>query len=363
MSKTVFIFAGEKSGDIQGACLLKLFKQLPVNFYGVGGPAMRELGFLCFQKMESFQVMGFSSVLKALPRLLWHFFCIKKEILKKNPDVVFFIDSPDFSLNMAKSLRKSGYAGKLVQYVCPSIWAWKSHRKETLNHYFDLLLTLFEFESYLFADSPLTVRWCGHPLSTLPPAPERDKNILALFPGSRKAEILLNLPLQLKVASQIEKEYGLKPVISAAHAGLLPLIKFLNQNTYPIIQSTPPYALMDEAKAAIATSGTVTLELGIKGVPTVVTYGVKPFDAWLAIHIFKLNLPYYCIVNIINKKSVFKELIGPQFNEKTLYQAVKKLIEDPSELDRVKEACLEFKKRIYNPQSEDTLLSSLKSLL
>jgi len=361
IKKNLFIFAGEKSGDAQGAKLLSYLQKLPLTIFGVGGPAMREAGLSCILNMEAFQIMGFLSVLKNLPKIVSQFFFLKKTILKTNPNLIFFIDYPGLSLALSKSLRKSGYKGKIVQFVCPSIWAYKKNRKKTLINHFDLILTLFEFEQKLFDGTTLKAIWTGHPLANLSYAPLKKEKLLAIFPGSRKSEITLNLPIQLKAAREIKRLYGHEIVISCASPDLIPLIQKYNQGLFPLQENA--HHLMDQAEIAIATSGTVTLELALKKVPTVVTYGIKPFDEWLAKNIFKINLPFYCIVNIILEKMTFKELIGAIFSEDTLLEALKNLITNQDQIKATQSDCGEFKNKIYLHSQETVILESIKSLL
>ena len=361
LKNTFFIFAGEKSGDAQGAKLLLYLQKLPLNFIGVGGPAMRKAGLSCILNMEEFQVMGFLAILKGLPKIIKQFFFLKRQILKINPAIVLFIDYPGLSLALSKSLRKSGYQGKIVQFVCPSIWAYKKNRKQKLIQYYDLILTLFEFEQKLFDGSPLKAVWAGHPLADLPNSPPKENPILAIFPGSRRSEITLNLPFQLKAAREIKRLYGYEIFISCASLDLLPLIQQYNLDSYQVLSDA--HHLMDKATVACATSGTVTLELALKKIPTVVTYGIKPFDEWLARNIFKIDLPFYCIVNIILEKMTFKELIGAIFTDQALLKALENIITNQEEMTRVQSECIHFKEKIYLPSQETVILDSIKSLL
>ena len=164
LQQQICIIAGEASGDLYGAKLIQeLTKHDPaLQFFGVGGKCMTSLSFESVLPIERFQVMGFSDVLRSLPRIVSNFFTMKKTILSRNPHTVIFIDQPDFSLRLAKTLRKKGFQGKIVQFVAPTVWAYKKNRVKTLEKYFDLLLTLFPFEKEYFAQSSLKTIWVGH---------------------------------------------------------------------------------------------------------------------------------------------------------------------------------------------------------
>ena len=189
-----FFIAGEHSGDLHGAHLLQaLHKEQPDAFYaGVGGPLMRAEQFHCFLPMEDFQIFGFTGIVRHLPRVVNQFRQIRDHILGHDYDVVIFVDYPGFNLRMAQALRKRGYKGKLVQYICPSVWAWGKGRIDGMVKTLDLLIAFFPFEPALFAHTKLPVVFCGHPL-TEAVAPARaaptEPPMIAIFPGSRRREI------------------------------------------------------------------------------------------------------------------------------------------------------------------------------
>lgn len=329
---SLFIFAGELSGDLHGGNLLRAMKigcKETFKVSGVAGPELRNQGVTGPLQMEDFMVMGFSDVLKSLPRILWQFRQVRNHILETNPDVAVFIDSPSFSLPMAKSLRKAGYKGKIVQYISPTVWAWGKKRIQKIADSFDLLLTVYPFEAQCFVDTSLRVEYVGNPLREaiknyqynsdwktlfgIEPA----KKILALFPGSRKGEISRNLSSQLEAAKMLCKLYPETLLaISCAHENSHEIIQQIveesglkiNKEVF-FIPKAYSYDLMRDCHSAIAKSGTVTLELALHECPTVVTYKLSKLNKWVAQYVLKVNLPHYCIVNILKQACVFPELI------------------------------------------------------
>lgn len=216
MSPDLFIFAGEQSGDLHGEKLLLALREKRPDLIvsGVGGPRMRAVGIDCILPMEEFQVMGFIDVFRSLPKLLRQFHFVARSILKLNPKAVVTIDYPGFNLRMARHLRKKGYKGKLIHFICPSVWAWGKKRIPLMANNLDLLLSILPFEKQLFKETLLQVVFVGHPLVerlkhypykelSLP----REKKILALFPGSRRKEIERNLPLQIQVCKALMQEH------------------------------------------------------------------------------------------------------------------------------------------------------------
>ena len=342
MSCDIFVFAGEKSGDLHGEKLLQalLSKNPQLKIAGVGGPKMRSQGIECVLPTEEFQVMGFIDVFAALPKLIRQFYFVAREIQRLKPKAVVTIDYPGFNLRMVKHLRKKGYKGKSIHFICPSVWAWGKKRIPLMAAHLDLLLSILPFEKKLFASTPLQVAYVGHPLVhrlasypyKTPPFPT-DKKIVALFPGSRKKEIERNLPLLLDVCRELQKKQNLRIALSVSEERYRPLIlEILNQkngNDIDLVPADYSYELMKAAHMAIAKSGTVTLELAMHRVPTVVIYAVSALDKIIAYDILRIRLPFYCIVNIIAQKEVFRELIGPHFTFDNLKAAAEELLDEP----------------------------------
>lgn len=328
------LVAGEPSADLHGAKLIEeLLKMDPkLQIAAVAGPHMRKLPIQTIFPMENLQVMGFIDVLMALPRIVRQFFTLRNAILKLQPKAVVSIDYPGFNLRLARSLRKKGFGGKLIHYICPTVWAWGKKRIPLMEQNLDLLLTLFPFEKKCFLNERLLVKHVGHPLAhAIAKHNTKRKKILAIFPGSRSHEIERNLPLQLSVAEKIQKEDpSIEIAISISSLDKKNQIQALAQHfSCTFIPPENHYELMKTAHLALATSGTVTLELALHETPTVVNYAIRPLDLFLAQKIFRIHLPFYCIVNIIGAKEIFPEFFGPHLTEEALYQAAKKLWKNP----------------------------------
>jgi len=341
--KNLFIFAGEPSGDLHGSHLARSLQKLQPDLCleGVPGPQMRFQGVTEILRMEDFEVMGLSDVILALPRLYRHFHKICSHILATKPEGVILIDYPGFNLRLAKSLRKKGYAGKIIQYISPTVWAHGKHRIDSMAKTLDLLLTIYPFESKCYSHTGLKVDYVGNPLCeyikqyqyaedwrSKTGIPEKNR-LIALFPGSRKGEIERNLPFMLEAAETIlqnnpEMGFG----ISCANLHVKDYLK-----RHPFTDSSRlreaifyvpkeyTYELMRDSHSAIAKSGTVTLELALHQRPTVVVYKLTTLNRLYAKHILKLKLPYYCIVNILAESMVFPELIECGLNTPNLVSA------------------------------------------
>ena len=348
-----FIFAGEPSGDLHGEALLKNLYRLKKNakIFSVAGPKMRSTNVESILPMEEFSVMGFVDVFLALPKIRRNFYYLARQILEKNPKTVVFIDYPGFALRQERYLKKKGFKGKIAHYICPSVWAHGKRRIPLMEKNLDLLLTIFPFEKKYFSPS-LPVEYVGHPLVTriknhtltsleFP----KEKKIISLFPGSRKKEISLNFPTQLKaLKALLEINPDLIGAISLSSDKFLPLLKnYITKEALStkvhFVAAENTYDLMASSFLALAKSGTVTLELALYKVPTVVTYGIKPLDLFIAKDLLRIRLPFYCIVNIIAEKEIFKELIGPYVTEENLIKEAKRLFLDEAYREEKKALC------------------------
>lgn len=329
--KHFFVFAGEASGDLHGSYLVRALKErFPASsFEGVPGPRMRQEDVHALLTMEDFEVMGFTDVIASLPSLIKKFYRVRNAILSNNYDAVILIDYPGFNLRLAKSLRKKGYKGKIIQYICPTVWAHGRSRIQHMASTLDLLLTIYPFEQACFEATALPIAYIGNPLQEYVQhinanhqwrksvGLESSERFVALFPGSREGEIIRNLPSQLEAADSLKQTHsGLRFAISCAHPKTRALVSTALQATSLDIQKdivfVPKeytYDMMGECHTALAKSGTVTLELALRQKPTVVTYRLTALNKFIARYILRVNLPHYCIVNILGKKAVYPEFI------------------------------------------------------
>jgi lipid-A-disaccharide synthase len=338
MGCDLFLIAGEKSADLHGEKLLEALKKInpALHIAGVAGPKMRAQGMQCVLPMEEFQVMGFVDVFFALPKLIRHFYFIAREIKRLQPKVVLTIDYPGLNLRLHKHLKKKGFQGKQCHYICPSVWAWGKKRIPLMADTLNLLLAILPFEKELFKNTSLPVAYVGHPLVTRlhsytyqPLSFPEGKKIVALFPGSRKKELERNLPLILRVCQDLAHP-DLHFALSLSEERFRPLVEEIIAkhplSNLTLIPGTHSYELMKAAHIAIAKSGTVTLELALHRVPTVVIYAVSRLDLFIALQLLGIYLPFYCLVNIIAQKTIFTELIGPNCTYHKLFESVQALL-------------------------------------
>lgn len=336
----IFMLAGEHSGDQHGADVLSsLYSQNPhLRIEAIAGPKMRQRGVKSYLNMEEFGMIGLASVLWNLPKLINQYRKVHRHILKTHPKSIVLIDYPGFNLRLAQKLRKEGYGGKIIYFISPKVWAWGQGRIKKMEKSLDLLLCIFPFEKDLFASTQLPVKYVGNPSVEQfsrhhydsswkeEVGLESHQHIVGVFPGSRQSEIKQNLPPILCAAESFKKKHPeCSFVLSVADSKMGALILQLSKATSLRLnkdlfftQRKDTEHLMHACHTAIATSGTVTLELALHAKPTIVVYHVTGLNYFLAKYLMRVNLPYYCIVNILMKREVFPELIHRAFNSQNL---------------------------------------------
>lgn len=345
----IFVVCGEKSGDLLAAKVLKPLKD-KLSIQGCLGPELTKLGFEKLFAMEGLEVIGFWKALSSLFRVVTLFRTIKKAILQNNPKVVLLVDSVEFNLFLGRSLRKAGFTGKIVQLVCPTIWAWRKNRKKTLEKYFDLLLTIFPFEEKLFEGSQLKAKYIGHPIiddlvqvvHSKRLTHLNDKRVIAVFPGSRKREIEISLDIYLEALKNFSGYEIAIAVAGEKHIATIQKIADKSQVKVHLIPFEDRYELMQKAEVALSKLGTVNLELAFFEVPTVIAAPLPSLELFLLQFVFKIFLPHYSLVNLIASRRVMPEYIACYATLTNLRNELKNFLTNPI----AKQRCIEGAKEV-----------------
>ncbi len=326
----IVILAGETSGDILGETIARelLLRNPSLTICGVAGPAMRKAGVTPWFRTEAFHVMGIIDVVKKAPFLFYSLHSLLHHILRTHPSAVICIDQPSLSIALAKRLQSRGYTGKLIQVVAPTVWAYAPERVEKFARYFDLILPLYRFELDYFRNK-IDAVWVGHPAAELAiqqPSRQEKKTTLSLFPGSRPGEIRRNLPLQLQAAALITKLHPEITVAISVCSSMKNTIVRSARKTLgegcQFVDFADRFLLMGRSAAAIAKSGTVTLELALFNVPTVCCYQTGAITRWWASTILKLSPRHFALPNILIGREVVPECIIPPVTPHDVFQAI-----------------------------------------
>ena len=325
-----FLIVGEASGDSHAATLMEaLLKQdTSAKFAGLGGPLMRKQGLKCYQDYTKMAFMGVWAILCNLKQIKQNFQIAEQALLDEKPDVLILVDYPSFNLKIAEFARKHLPQIKIVYFIPPKVWAWKTKRIHKIAKLCDEVLGIFPFEPDFYATFGYKCRYIGNPTAEAIakwqaslPAIKREE-MIALLPGSRKNEIRNCLPKMLKAA----QDYPY-PVVIAAAPGLNDDFyqPYLAEN---ISLTRNTWQLLAKAKLAVVTSGTATLEAALLGCPQTAVYRIilSRWLGWLRPFIFKLK--QFTLVNIVAGKEVIYEAIGPKFSTNNIRHELKKLLTD-----------------------------------
>ncbi len=327
----IYLIAGEPSGDMLGGRLMHALKEMApeVNFAGIGGENMESAGLKSLFDISDLAVMGLAEVIPSIPKILHRIRETVADIATQKPDIVITIDSWSFSVRVHKALRKKGIKVIQMHYVAPQVWAWKKGRAKTMYKYIDHLLTLFPNEPAYFTPYRLPADCVGHPvvenpmLSATPGdfgAENRiasGKRMVLILPGSRHNEVSHLLPVFLESAKLLKMRfndlYFVLPTVKTVEKQVRKIVVANTGLSVKIVNTRQErYRALLTATAAMAASGTVSLELAIMKVPHLIAYRVAPLTAWLARHFLKIksvNLP-----NIILGESVVPELLQQDCN-------------------------------------------------
>lgn len=340
-----YIIAGEASGDLHGSNLIKALKQKDshAEFRFWGGDLMAAQGGIMVKHYKDLAFMGFLEVAKNLRTILNNIKFCKEDIRNHRPDILILVDYPGFNLRIAKFAKELGI--KVIYYISPQLWAWKEGRVEVIRKYVDEMMVILPFEEDFYKKHGVHSHFVGHPLldaiSDLKDIDIenfksenrlKEKEIIALLPGSRKQEVEKMLDIMLSVRPYF-KEYQF--VIAGAPS--LPkefYQKYTDENVHFVSNRT--YDLLRCSKAALVTSGTATLETALLNIPEVVCYRGSKISYAIAKRLVK-NISYISLVNLIMDREVVKELIQNDLNTKNLVEELRKIIDGEKRIGILKE--------------------------
>jgi len=349
----VFLVAGEESGDRLGAALMRALKakEPGIQFRGVGGFEMAAEGMPSLFRIDDLAIVGLATIPQRLPKILSRIRQTARAAVSEKPDVVVIIDAPDFTHRVARRIRKYAPDIPIVDYVSPSVWAWRPRRARVMRRYIDHVLALLPFEPEVhrkLGGPPCS--YVGHPLveqagDLRPDAEEAarrsaDPPVLLVLPGSRRGEIKrLIEPFRRTVELIAKKVWPLDIVIPAtAHLADVVTRETANWPIRPriVVKREDRHAAFRKARAALAKSGTVTLELAVSGVPMVTAYRVSGLEAAIARRL--IRVPSVILANLVLGENVVPEFIQQDCRPETLAAALAPLLSDSPERRRQTEA-------------------------
>jgi lipid-A-disaccharide synthase len=330
----VAIVAGEKSGDQLGGELIKSLKlDYPdCKFIGIGGDLMKGQGLQSLYDIERLAVMGIWEPFKRLPELLKLRSRLKSFLLNEKPDIFIGIDSPDFNLPLANFLKKETSI-PTVQYVSPSVWAWRKGRIKKIERSIDLMLCLFPFEGKAYEGSKVNHKYVGHPLAHRllmkqnSHQKESQKDLtIGLLPGSRKSEIIRMAPTMIAAAKDLQSIFkGVKFVMPLVKQEHLSLFEYSEDEIRNISFSfSNSQVVLKECDYALVTSGTATLEALLLGVPLLSVYKTN----WISFNLIKpfLRIKYIALPNLLADEEIIPELLQDHVTVSNIVNGLSDLI-------------------------------------
>ena len=347
-NKNLMIIAGEISGDLHGASLIKELKNLDqeINVYGIGGDKMKAAGMQLSYHINRMAFLGFVEVIRHLPFIKK----VQRELLNlvKNMkiDTVVLIDYPGFNLSIAKKLKRINV--KILYYISPQIWAWGSGRIRKIKKLVNKMLVVFPFEEKLYNNNNVNVEFVGHPLLEKLKhynfltkdklfekyGLDKKKEILLILPGSREQEVKHIFPEAIKAAVKLAKEFNLQ-VVTACSSNIDEKIftEITAEKEFKIIKNNT-YNLLKHSGFGIVKSGTSTLEAGLFQLPMVIVYKTSSLTYWIGRSLVKVDL--IGMPNIISGEKVVPELIQNQVSEEIVYKESKKILSDKNLYQAIK---------------------------
>jgi len=358
--KKIFILTGEPSGDKLASEVVKKIINFDkdINFLGVCGKHLKALGINSIFDQNDITYLAFSDIILNIFKIRKKINHTVNEIIKFQPDILFTVDSPDFSLRVSKKVKQINPNIKTLHYIAPKVWAWREGRVKKMKKFLDHVLLLFNFEKKYFDKENLKSTFVGHPLlddqlekNNFSTKQIIDKKIISIFAGSRISEINIHMPILINFIKKMNnKNFDYNYVFHSTEKlseKLKAMIKENNLHNVDVIHDEKLKSnLLKQSIFAIVKSGTVSLEVCKNNIPSIIIYKMNFFNYLLAKSL--LNIKFVNMVNIINNKEVIPELIQKECNSDEIYRAINYLLKKP---DLVKNQLLEISKTLNEIKS------------
>ena len=366
--KKIFVLTGEPSGDkLASEVISKLKKVDPdIQYLSVGGKNLELLGIKSIYNLEDITYIGITKVLLNIFKIKKKINETVKKILEFDPDILFSVDSPDFTLRVAEQVKKFRPSIKTIHYVAPQVWVWRENRVKKFKKFLDHILLLFNFEKKYFDKENIKNTFVGHPLLDkkisgkidISNLISNDKKIISIFPGSRISEITTLMPILIDFINLMNNEYkDIKFIFHCNEIHKKIVIDHLMNsnllNTDVISDEKLKNEILSRSIFAVSKSGTVSLEICNHGVPSIILYKLSSLNFFLIKSLVKIK--FVNIINIINNKEVIPELLQSECNSKEIFKSVNYFLKKPEmislQLKQIKKTIDEIKSK--NPSADN----------
>ena len=350
--KKIFILTGEPSGDKLASTVVTKLKNInpKIEFLSVGGTNIKKLGIESIFDLKDITYLGFTSVLFNIFKIRSKINKTVEEIIKFDPDILFSVDSPDFTLRVAEKVKKINNKIKTVHYVAPQVWVWRKNRVKKIKNFIDHVLLLFNFEKKFFDEENVKNTFVGHPLIENDDKVKTDfnnllsknKKIISIFPGSRKSETSVLLPILfnfIKLMNKKNQSYSY--VIHATDENRTSIVNEIKKtdldNVDVISDENIKSQILSNSIFAVSKSGTVSLQISSSNVPSIIIYKLNFIN--FMIFKFLVNVKFANIINIINNKEIIPELLQDECNAEEIYRSVIYFLKKPELIKKQLDAC------------------------
>ena len=371
--KKIFILTGEPSGDKLASTVISKLKQnnKDIEYSCVGGTHLNSLGIKSIYDLKEITYIGFTSVLLNIFKIKKKINETVNKIIEFKPDILFSVDSPDFTLRVAEKVKKINPNIKTIHYVAPQVWVWREGRVKKFKKFLDHILLLFNFEKKYFDKENINNTFVGHPLleksvksktdlSNLIP---KDKKIISLFAGSRSSETSTLLPILLDFIKLMNDKFN--DYLFIFHATeenknyINDNIKAVNVDNIEVVSDENIKSqVLSSSVFAVSKSGTVSLEICNAKIPSIVIYKMNFLNFMIVKSLVKVK--YANIINIINNKEVIPELIQNECNSKEIFKSVIYFLKNPA---LMKKQINDFSNTLYEIRSKTSSADEASSIL
>ncbi|MCP4113544.1 MAG: lipid-A-disaccharide synthase [Desulfobacteraceae bacterium] len=379
-NKCIMIIAGEASGDLHGANLVRAMhkKDNTLFFCGVGGQALRDAGVKVVVDASELSVVGITEVFSKIPGIFKGMGVVKKLLRTLAPDLLILIDFPDFNLHVAATAKRLGIP--VLYYISPQIWAWRSGRVKKIGKLVDHMAVILPFEEKFYRKHKIPATFVGHPIvdcglmtddcglmtddcqSSISKSKIKDQKsqILSFLPGSREGEIKRHLPIMLKTAQLLNQwDNNIKFIISVAPSVEKKQIEdILTSHSSLLTSHSPHFSLLtgtdevfEKSTLIVAASGTVTLQAGISAAPMIIIYKVSPVSYLVGKALIKVK--NISLVNLIAGKEIVPELIQDEASPENIAEMAIKMLKNRECLERMRNELLVIRNKLGSPGASE----------
>ena len=371
--KKIFIVTGEPSGDKLASKVISNLKKKnsEIEYLCLGGSHLKSLGIKSIFDLTEITYFAFTSVLFNLFKINKKINFTVNEVIKFNPDVLFTVDSPDFTLRVAEKVKKINPNIKTIHYVAPQVWIWREGRVKKIKKFIDHILLLFNFEKKYFDKENILNTFVGHPLLEksikskvdLSNVFYKDKKIISIFPGSRNSEVNILMPILINFIKLMNKKFSnFIYIFHATDQNKNIILKLLKKNNFNnaevVLDENVKSELLSKSVFAVAKSGTISLEICNAGVASIIIYKMNYINFFITK--FLVNTKFANIINIINNKEIIPELLQRECNPEEIFRSVVYFLKNPS---LINQQIIDCKKTLEEIKSKTSSTEEASSIL